>query len=345
MRLLKPAELESARFGLNVARGTLDAIDAGAIARELIEGRVDVAILRVPARPDNGVAELHAVGLAPIHADTLVTYACDLTAYAPQPLHNPTLAIRDAGPDDVAGITDLVQIVFAEYPSHYVANPLLPRAGMVAGYVEWALSHMGAADRTCWVASVDGRIAGLACSAFDARMGVCQGVLHGVSPDFARHRIYTDLIRHTQRTFRDRGLSKLEISTQVGNLRVQRVWVKEGFTFETAVDTFHLNPLFGALASDSRQVVLGVPPAGGADAGWLAAELAQAAYAAPRRPGKVGTCRASMLADLPVGAGIRAELAWTPPRPGLPGGHGVLVLRDAKRALVGWASATCTAGT
>src|SRR5262249_25303683 len=163
---------------------------------------------------------------------------------------------------------DLVQTVFAEYPNHYRANPLLRAEDVVAGYGEWALSHIGADDRTCWVACVDGRIAGLACSAFDLRTGVCQGVLHAVSPDFARRRIYTDLIRFTQNHFRARGLATLEISTQVGNLRVQRVWVKEGFTFETVIDTYHINALFGALAASGPPLTWRAPEQGAADAGW-----------------------------------------------------------------------------
>jgi hypothetical protein len=345
MRLLNPADRETARFGLNVARASLDAIDAGALARELIDDRVDVAILRLPVRPDTGVAALHALGLGPIHADTLVTYACDLARYTPQAPHNASLDIRAAGPGDVAGILDLVQVVFAEYPSHYSANPLLPRAGMLAGYGEWALSHMGASDRTCWVACVDGRVAGLACSAFDATTGVCQGVLHGVSPDFARNRIYTDLIRYTQRYFRDRGLGKLEISTQVGNLRVQRVWVREGFTFESAVDTFHVNALFGAVAASQQPLAIRAPASGGAGAGWLCAELMKLVEADPRRARELTNCQASMLTEIVPGAEYRAGFGWAPPRPGLAGGHGVFVVRDLGDVPVAWASARQRAGS
>jgi hypothetical protein len=341
MRLLTPADRETARFGLNVARASLVALDAGALARELIEGRVDVAILRIPARPDAGTAALHALGLAPIHADTLVTYACDLARYTPQALVNPSLEIRAATPGDVPGILELVQAVFADYPSHYNANPLLPRAGMVAGYGEWALSHMGADDRTCWVACVDGRIAGLACSAFDSRTGVCQGVLHGVSPDFTRNRIYTDLIRYTQRYFRDRGLTKLEISTQVGNLRVQRVWVREGFSFESAVDTLHINALFGALPAAPPPRAVRAPEQGDADAGWLCAQfLSVMAGADPSRRARLSHCQASILTGLEPGAEYRASFGWTPPRSGLAGRRGVFVLSDQQGTPAAWVSAT-----
>jgi hypothetical protein len=339
--MLTPADLETARFGLRVARAEVDEIDAAALAQELIDGRVDVAILRVPARPQPGVAALYALGFSPLHADTLVTYSCDLARYEPRPLSNPSLDIRPAGRDDVAGIMDLVRVVFAEYPSHYRANPLFPLEALVAGYGEWALSHLGAKDKTCWVSCVDGRIAGLACSAFDPRSGVCRGVLHGVSPAFARQRIYTDLIRYTQSYFRERGLATLEISTQVGNLRVQRVWVREGFTFERVVDTYHLSPLFGALAASPRQLTWRAPEQGAADAGWLSDRFVEAlAETELSRNGRLLSRHSSLLGDIAPGASHRAELGWTLPRPGLPGPRAVCVARDVRDRPVGWASAT-----
>ena len=338
--MLSRADLESARFGLNVARGTLDAVDAAALARELIRDRVDLAILRIPARPNSGIAALAALGFSPIHADTLVAYSCDLGRYTPQPPFNPSLDIRSATRDDTPGITALVQTVFAEYPNHYGANPLLARKDVVAGYGEWALSHIDASERTCWVARMDGRIVGLACSAFDPRTGVCQGVLHGVLPEFARNRIYTDLIRFTQRTFRERGLSTLEISTQVGNLRVQRFWVKEGFRFESAVDTYHVNALFGALAASPKPVGWRAPDEGTADAGWLCARFLEAINGDGQARGtRVVGCRASLLVDLEPGVIYQARLGWTPSMAGLPAPHVVCVVSDGRDDPVAWLSA------
>ena len=333
--MLSRADLETARFGLNVARGTLRDVDAAALAQELIRNRIDVAILRIPSRPDSGIAALDALGFSPIHADTLVTYACDLGRYAPQPLFNPSLDIRPARSGDASEITALVQTVFAEYPNHYCANPLLARADIIAGYCQWALSHIDASDRTCWVAVVDGRIAGLACSAFDLRTGVCQGVLHGVLPEFARNRIYTDLIRFTQSYFRERGLATLEISTQVGNLRVQRVWVREGFTFENVVNTYHLNTLFGAIAA-AAPASSWRAPGGAADASWLCARFLEAiAGAGPPRGGVIGS-RASLLVGLEPGAVYQARLGWTPSRAGLPGAHVVCAVSDGRDDPVAW---------
>jgi GNAT superfamily N-acetyltransferase len=340
--MLTPAKLESDRFGLNVARASLGEgeLDAGALARDLIRDRVDLAILRIPAGPDPGIAALQALGFSPIHADTLVTHSCDLARHTPQDLFNPSLEIRSAVAGDAPGITELVQSVFAEYPNHYCANPLLSRHEIVAGYCEWALSHVGADNRTCWVACLDDRIAGLACSAFDPETGRCQGVLHGVSPDFARRRIYTDLIRFTQSYFRQRGFSTLEISTQVGNLRVQRVWAREGFTLERAKDTYHVNALFGASAISPQQLTWRAPENGEADVAWLCARFLEfiAETDQPRRDRMIG-CQASLLSRLEPSADYRGSIGWTRQRAGLPGRQAVGVLRDMRDDPVAWMSA------
>ncbi|WHZ19738.1 MAG: hypothetical protein OJF55_001887 [Rhodanobacteraceae bacterium] len=256
--MLTAAPLESARFGLRVYRATLPDLDPDTLFEEMVAKRVDLAIIRKPVRTPSGFHPIETRGLYPIHADTLVSYECPLSEYEPRAVLNPNLRIEEAQPQDRAGILALIQTVFAEYPNHYRANPLLSANAIVAGYAEWALSHLDGADRIAWVARIDGQIAALACSAFDRR-GRCQGVLHGVHPDFSGRGIYTDLIRHTQHYFRERGYRKLAIQTQVGNLPVQRVWAREGFTFSEVYDTFHINALLDIERAGQRSAILSRP--------------------------------------------------------------------------------------
>jgi RimJ/RimL family protein N-acetyltransferase len=240
--MLKPAPLESARFGLRTFRATLTDFDAEALFRELVEHNADLAILRLPPRNSAMLLELERHGLRPLHADTLVTYECRLQESEPNPVRNPSI-IGPARPEDEKAIVELVSTIFRDYPNHYRANPLLDPADVVAGYCEWALAHLHAENLIAWLARVNGRVAAIACSSFDRDRHVCHGVLHGVHPDFSGSGIYTDLIRYTQHYFRHRGYKLLKISTQVCNLPVQRVWGKEGFVLTEVLDTFHINAL------------------------------------------------------------------------------------------------------
>lgn len=241
--MLTAAPLESERFGLRAFRATLDTVDASRLFDELLAIGADLAILRVPSRAAHAIRGLARFGLVPIHADTLVSYACDLRAHTPAPATPDGFTIEPAGDGDRAAISELVTRAFTDYPTHYLANPLLDPAAILDGYRAWALSHIHGDNLVAWVARKDGRVASIACSAFDAGAGTCVGVLHGVHPDFARGGIYTALIRHTQQHFRALGFTRLTIQTQAWNMPVQRVWVREGFTLAEVYETFHVNAL------------------------------------------------------------------------------------------------------
>ena len=244
--MLTPAPLETLRFGLRTFRGTIEVVDTRLLFDHLAAEGVDLAILRVPPNQAPAVRALEHYGLTPIHADTLVSYTCGLRDITPPPPSKNGFVIDAAREDDADAISELVDTVFAEYPSHYTANPLLDLCDVVAGYREWALSHLRGDNRVAWVARVDGRVAAIACSTFDTSRRECQGVLHGVHPEFSHSGIYTALIRHTQSYFRKFGCNRLTIQTQAWNMPVQRVWTREGFILAEVFETFHVNALFNS---------------------------------------------------------------------------------------------------
>lgn len=255
--LLIVADAESRRFGLCVARGRATAADAPTLVDEMLALAVDVAIVRVDATDDAAAQAFAAHGLSPLHADCLVTWGTDLGAGAPTLALAPGGALRDAQPDDAAAIEGLVAAVFGDYPNHYRANPWFDPAGAAAGYAEWALAHIGRAERTCWVHEVDGRIVGLACAALDSAGAVATGNLHGVHPAFARRGIYRAMIQATLAHYAEHGARSFSIATQAGNLAVQRAWAGLGLLPRRCEQTFHLSTLFGrALAAPA----LDVPP-------------------------------------------------------------------------------------
>lgn len=262
--MLNPAPLESARFGLRIFRTVAHSLNAAILVSELIEQQADVAILRLSSQAANGLSEIRAFGLVPIHADTLVNYECRLQDSLPRPLKNSSENIRVATPSDAGAITDLMRAVFSEYPNHYHANPLLDRRGALDGYCEWAVNHIDGPGRVTWISTVGDRVAAIACSSFDEQSRTCQGVLHGVHPDFGGNGHYTDLIRYTQIHFRELGYRRLNIATQAGNLQVQKVWARESFSLAEILETFHVNALLdtrkpGSLNSSLKFAKAAIP--------------------------------------------------------------------------------------
>jgi len=242
---LKPSPLDSARFGLKISRAALETCDERTLLRTAVDGRVDVAIIRLPTESSTTIQKVQRRGFPVLHADTLVYYSIDLRSYEPKPLRNANLEFSLATTTDRAEIEALVRQTFASYRSHYHANPLFDAGAILDGYMEWASGHIDAVGGSlCWVARRAGRIVAFACC--DEGEDFAEGVLYGVHPDCAGGGLYSDLIRFTQAQFKSRGAPRMHVSTQVGNYAVQKVWAREGFALDAAYDTFHVNLLLSA---------------------------------------------------------------------------------------------------
>jgi RimJ/RimL family protein N-acetyltransferase len=243
---LRFSPFESARFGLRVFRASVDAIDAPLLAAEIEHERVDVAIVRLPARALASVQGLVAHGFAPIVADTLVAYGGEPAAIAPRAA-DARLVLREATPDDAPKLARMACTIFADYVSHYRANPLFAADRILDGYAEWAARHAAGGDGSaaCLV-EWDGRLAGFSGYRIDRARSTASAVLNGILPEERGQGIYGAMLRAMLSAFADAGLARFEISTQVHNLVVQRVWAECGLALERASNTVHVNALRGS---------------------------------------------------------------------------------------------------
>jgi GNAT superfamily N-acetyltransferase len=251
--VLRFSPLESARFGLSVYRASVDAIDAARIADEIEHERVDVAILRLPAQAIDGVEALVQYGFAPIVADTQVLYGIDLGSRPSMPA-DASITLRAATRDDARLLDDMARVVFADYESHYYANPLFAREKVLDGYAEWAARHAGADDGSAaWLVERDGALAGFSCYRIDRAGGTAVGVLNGVLPAARGHGVYRGMLHRMLDHFVGIGMRRFEIATQTHNTIVQRVWAESGFSLQAKCNTLHINALRGRAAGAGNQ--------------------------------------------------------------------------------------------
>lgn len=237
------SESESRRFGLRVARHALDA-PPPAPERILASMRslaADVAILRFEASDRATPAALAALGAVPVHADTLVYYGRTLDASLPVPAAEAP-RVRRAGPDDLAALERIATQGFRGYQSHYGASACFPAAQVEAGYVEWALTHLGstdARDQTWLVESPEGP-AGFATLRTSADGGSVEILLNAVLPAYQGGGYYRALVAQALLSCREQHVRRASVSTQVWNTRVQRAWTALGFQLERAYSTYHV---------------------------------------------------------------------------------------------------------
>ncbi len=237
---------ESARFGLRIFRANLEQVDACALRAELESARADVAILRIPAHALASVHELSGAGLRPMIADTLVHYSGVLDQGAVAAPRNPSLRLKLARDVDADALATMARTIFANYVSHYHANPLFDANAIADGYAEWAARCVPANDAGYSASFIElsGTAVGFSCMKICAATNQAHGVLNGVMPAARRSGVYRDMLRATLAQLAAAGIARFFISTQVHNVIVQRVWADEGLRLDRAENTVHLSPLF-----------------------------------------------------------------------------------------------------
>lgn len=255
---MAPAPLESGRFGMKVFRGSLETVDAKGLKAFLLEQRADLAIIRTPGGGQRVASQFERMGFPFLHADVLLHYEAALQTLTPKPLRNADLEFVRCDRSLADDLSQLVRVIFADYRSHYMANPLLPVAAILEGFQEWAVAYATSAssERCAWLVRRAGRwVAFATCSVAD---GVGEGVLYGVHPDHAGGGLYTDLVRFTQNYLKGAGARQMLVSTQAHNLAVQKVWSREGFALSSCLDTWHINSMlsYSVSAPVERQLVV-----------------------------------------------------------------------------------------
>ena len=230
--------LEQARFGVRAARAfAREEEDVARFDAFCAAERVDVLIVRCSTAALNVVRRYERSGA--LLMDCLVYYTCDLPtasrrtnayAFAIKP-------VRSADADDVAIVAARA---FADYRGHYHADPLFDPRAATDGYADWArrsCEDESVADAV-FAAYADGAIAGFITL---KRRGAeeVEILLNGVDPALAGRGVYASLLARALDWAVDSGAARCVVSTQLDNVRVQRSWVRHGFTLTESYYTFH----------------------------------------------------------------------------------------------------------
>lgn len=233
---LDPSVLDSDRFGLRIGRLELGAVgdaEPEAVVALFLRSGLDLLVLRYPVAHADWFARLLSPDVDVLHTDTLVYYRKAIEHVTPPPF-----AVTRGTAADAALVRDLVLEGFADYQSHYRADPLLDEDAALAGYVAWATSFLDGDGRTLMVLRDD-----------DAQPVAWAGlrltppseiVLGGVCRHAAGRGVYSSILAGAESIFADLGERECWISTQVHNLPVIRTWASNGYRFEAGFNTVHL---------------------------------------------------------------------------------------------------------
>jgi hypothetical protein len=246
-----PSRADSARFGYAISRVTVGAQwrDSAATVDELAHdlwSRIeadpsDVVFIRYPSElislPAAG-AGLPGWTLLP--AGTLVYWSYDVSDAPQHPLPEDIDLIVQNGGSDAALFLEALEDSFTDYPSHYSANPLFDAGLVAAGYREWAETTLSDPTGRLYGLREAGTATGVAVTrALDGGRARTEIELAGIIGRAQGRGRYRYLLEAIARDAAADQTATVVISTQSGNIRVQRSWAAAGYKPERSIDTVH----------------------------------------------------------------------------------------------------------
>lgn len=232
------SEIDQERFGVRTARAPAVTEDClPQVLRFCHQNNVDLLIARC------SVADLRTARLCEDLGfrimDTLLYYAkrlreCDL------PGEETSAEVRPMRTEEKDLIEGIARTAFADYPSHYYADPRLDRERCLEVYPSWAVrcSEMHDDNHQVLVALTRSQIAGFGALRMNSGEEA-EGILFAVAPDFRGQGVFRELMVHSMRWGLRRGATRMLYSTQLQNERVHRPLAQMGFSIQRGAYTFH----------------------------------------------------------------------------------------------------------
>jgi GNAT superfamily N-acetyltransferase len=250
---LSSSPIETTRFGVSIGRlsvgwdlptgGTAHEAAASALADALDRSPDDVVVVRYPAHLVRLGAVVAGSGRDIIPAGALTYWGAEAKGIPRTTDDNldvvPAASLSGSAADVGRVLDDVIADSFAGYGNHYLANPLLDRNAGLAGYQDWARRSLRG-DRDALVLLAAGVPIGMATlvGSGDGRSHL-EVLLAGMVTAAQGRGQYSVLLAACAAEAHRRGLSRLIISTQVHNVRVQRAWVRLGLSPFAAIETVH----------------------------------------------------------------------------------------------------------
>ena len=236
----KESALESRRFNLNIGRLIVpfdDPINDVELGQLCQNSGFDLLIVRTTASRNLLSNTLSNITThRTIHADTLLYFQKSLSMTSPLPQPH---SMGSLGASEHTAYQQLVRAVFTNYANHYSANPMLEQALCLEGYVEWASSLLNSESGHVFVSRTSaGQLASFIAIQGDGK--TAEIALNGTAPGLQGSGIYSDLLAFACAELGAMGFTEINTSTQSSNDKAIRTWIRNGFSYVTAINTYHI---------------------------------------------------------------------------------------------------------
>jgi len=232
------SDIDERRFGIRTAKATdFGHHDIPYVFRFCASERVELLIARCSTLDISVCQEMEQRGCRLM--DILVYYSNDLRKNTF--CHDlKGIAIRSFRPGEEDAVRRIAADAFRGYSGHYHSDARLDQHKCDKIYEDWAYRsciHKQVADDVL-VAEIHGSLVAFATMRI-VTPEEGEGVLFGVARSSQGQGIYRGLIINGMGWCVSRGMLKMNVSTQITNIAVQKVWVRLGFEPGPSFYTFH----------------------------------------------------------------------------------------------------------
>ena len=228
--------LDETRFGFRTARAFVQNLTDLPLIEEFCQKEnVEFLILRCETDKIELVHALEAKDFSLMN--TLLYFRYLLSAENILPREKETVFYIQ--PEDEVRIKKITQSAFADYRSHYHADPRFDPRDCDEGYLDWAVRscRKEIADEVL-VAKSNGQVKGFLTLRKNSSDEV-EGPLFSVSPEAQGQGLGRNLIKAAFAWAYKEGAKEFIISTQITNLASQNLWVGLGMKLNRSLYTFH----------------------------------------------------------------------------------------------------------
>lgn len=241
--------VESDRFGLTIGRVVVgdecpEPQASQALGTVLEQSPEELLVVRWPTRLVALGAVAAASSRAIIPADVLTYWEVPVSDLQPEPAALARDDLRVDVPSEAddasrAALESVVRDSFTGYGNHYTANPRLDRDLALTGYLDWARRALDENPRDVVLLQHRDEPIGVATLTTGGDGQDLEILLAGLTGSTQGQGWYRHLLAGVGDQARARGCSRVIISTQAHNIRVQRAWARSGFRPFGAVTTVH----------------------------------------------------------------------------------------------------------
>jgi ribosomal protein S18 acetylase RimI-like enzyme len=240
--MIRESPAESARFNCNIGRLVVP-FSTSATDREVVslcdESQFDLLIVRAAASRHLLASALSLIPKKRVFLADCLLYFSQLLLVKNNSTTDVDSSLSEIVPSELAELLDLVRVTFQNYQNHYAANPRLSAQASIDGYVEWIAQLHHNQSGHIFVAKNEKREV-VSFMAIQKEGDAAEILLNGTRPDHQQLGLYPNLLTYASRQLAERGSNSLVTSTQATNIAVINSWIKSGFRYTGAINTFHI---------------------------------------------------------------------------------------------------------